>query len=801
MSLHSQAVLDTHDDLIVDLFAGGGGASSGIEEGLGRMVDIAINHDEAAVALHAANHPQTTHHVSDVFEVDPRIATGGRKISLLWASPDCTYHSKARGGKPIRHKNQKRRALAWVVTRWAGQVQPDVIMLENVEEFADWGGLHAKRDRRTIQPAEWTKFHLGQGPEPSAGTGRVVRNDGSVAAKGERTPIEDQCLIPNPKHRTKSFRNWVRSLEAHGYKVEWRELRACDYGAPTIRKRLFVIARRDGRPIVWPEPTHAAPCKHCDGTGRVSLKPLKGRKCLACDGKGVPGGLLPFRTAAECIDWSLPIPSIFLTKEEAKDWGAAHCQDAPKRPLADNTMRRIARGVQRYVLDNPRPYIAPITVGVGGRAGQSPERPGNVPFGTITGKADAGIIAPVITPITHGNPERRTPPPTEPLATITCAHRGEQALIAPYMVPRYGERDGQEPRTRSVEEPAATVVNTGNGDGLVAASLATYHGEKSAEDARGGILHDPLATLDTSNRHAVVASFLAQHNGGFYDERNGAGRPLDKPNGAVCAEGSLQSLVAVHCNTNNNSRDPLFAANEPTHTKVADGAAHNIVGAHLTKFRPGAIGQELTDPAPTVTSNSHNAGESNPGGAAPVGLVAASLAKLKGTATDADPQEPLDTVAAGGFHHAVAATHLQRDFGQSVGSPSDAPIGTLTGGGNGKAALVASFMAKYYGQGTGQCITDPAHTIPTVERLALVTVEIGGQVYVIEDIGMRMLQPRELYLAQGFRPGYIIDQGPDGRKLTKSEQVRMCGNSVSPPIPRALTRANVPHLIVKGRAA
>src|SRR5690625_2512352 len=292
MSIYSQLLLDIHDELIVDLFAGGGGASCGIEMATGRQVDVAVNHDAAAVAMHQINHPQTRHEIADVFEVCPRVVTKGRPVGLLWASPDCTYHSKARGGKPMRDKNRKRRSLAWVVTRWAGQVRPRVIMLENVEEFADWGPLVGPHD----------------------------------------------ALRPCPKRRGKTFRRWVRSLERHGYEVEWRELRACDYGAPTIRKRLFVIARCDGEPIVWPEPTHGP------GTGRR------------------------YRSAAECIDWDEPMLSIFATREEAKEWARAHRRSGrkmgtPVRPLADATMRRIARGVKRYVLKDPKPFIVPNNTG------------------------------------------------------------------------------------------------------------------------------------------------------------------------------------------------------------------------------------------------------------------------------------------------------------------------------------------------------------------------------------------------------------------------------------------------------
>ncbi len=529
MTLFPQMLLDLHDELIVDLFAGGGGASSGIEQALGRQVDIAINHDAAAVSLHQANHPQTQHFVSDVFEVDPREVTKGRPAGLLWASPDCTFHSKARGGKPIRSKERKRRALAWVVTRWAGQVRPRVIMLENVEEFAEWGPLvgppHAQR--------------------------------------------------PCPRRRGRTFRKWVRSLERLGYQVEWRELRACDYGAPTIRKRLFLIARCDGEPIVWPAPTH-----------------------------GPAKGLKPYRTAAECIDWSIPMLSIFATREEAKAWGREQGQAPPVRPLADATMRRIARGVMRYVVESPKPYI----VGVGGRQGQSPERPLDRPMQTVTAKGDSALVAPVVVPVQNagsaaansgGEPLRTitahpkgggfalaaavvVPNNTnnaphgadEPLPTVTGG--GRNILAAPYLVPRYGERAGQEPRTRSIEEPSPVVVPSGNG-----------------------------------------------------------------------------------------------------------------------------------------------------------------------------------------------------------------------------ASLVSAFLAKYYGTGDGAEVSDPSPTVTTKDRFGLVTVTVAGEPYVIADIAMRMLQPRELYRAQGFRDGYIIDRGADGRRLTKTEQVRMVGNSVCPPMAEALVGANLAELVVR----
>lgn len=294
---------DLYDELVVDLFAGGGGASVGIEEALGRSVDVAVDHDAAAVAMHRANHPHTLHLRSDVFDVDPEEATGGRSVGLLWASPDCTYHSKARGAAPIRSNRSRRRSLAWVVIRWATRVQPRVIMLENVEEFAAWCPLVSLR-------------HPNGQPVKDADGATMMR--------------------PCERRKGQTFRRWVRELRRLGYAVEWRELRACDYGSPTTRKRLFVVARRDGQPIVWPERTHGG------------LPRDRGQRGLAATALG--SRLMPFRTAAECLDWSLPCPSIFLSGDEAKRLGC-------RRPLKPATLARIARGVKRYIIDATRPFV------------------------------------------------------------------------------------------------------------------------------------------------------------------------------------------------------------------------------------------------------------------------------------------------------------------------------------------------------------------------------------------------------------------------------------------------------------
>lgn len=429
-------------ELIIDSFAGGGGASTGIEQALGRHVDIAINHDESAILMHKTNHPHTKHYCENIWEVDPKEATKGQKVGLMWASPDCKHFSKAKGGKPV---DKNIRGLAWVVVKWAKQVRPRVIILENVEEFKTWGPL-----------------------------------------------IDNQ---PDPDRKGETFRLFVKSLKRFGYKVDWRELRACDYGAPTIRKRLFLIARCDGKPIRWPEPTHGD-----------------------ADSLEVHAGLLkPWRTAAECIDWSIPCPSIFTRK----------------KPLAEKTLTRIARGIQKFILDQ-EPYIL-----------------------------------------------------------------DDKAMF-----------------------------------------LQHYYGQQGAE-TRGSSLNEPVATIPTANRFSLVTAFISR------------------------------------------------------------------------QFKT-SIGHKLNEPLATSTTVN-------------------------------------------------------------------------------KSALVSAFLLKYYGTDTGQRLNESLHTITSKDRFGIVTVK--GQDYQIVDIGMRMLQPHELFKAQGFPGDYIIDRDYTGKVYPKTHQVARCGNSVCPPIAKALVEVNLPEMI------
>ncbi|MDQ7745409.1 DNA cytosine methyltransferase [Hydrogenophaga pseudoflava] len=553
--LSSQYLLGIADELVVDLFAGGGGASTGIELAIGRHVDIAINHDPEAVSLHEANHPQTRHFVSDVFEVDPHAVCGDQPVGLLWASPDCKHFSKAKGGKPV---SKKIRSLAWVVVKWAAAVRPRVICLENVEEFQTWGPL---------------------GPDNR----------------------------PCPQRKGQTFQRWKRQLERMGYVVEHRELRACDYGAPTIRKRLFLVARCDGQPIVWPEATHGAP----------DSLPVRQKK------------LKPWRTAAECIDWSVPAPSIFERE----------------RPLADATCRRIAKGIMRYVVDAAEPFIVH----------------GAAPF--LTEHANAST--------------QRTFPADEPLRTqVAQVKGGHFALVAPTLVQTgYGEREGQAPRALDLGKPLGTVV-AGQKHALVQAFLAKHY-----TGVVGSDLNDPMATVTSVDHHSLVAAHLV-HMG----------------HGEQCSKGKK---------------------------RWSDGT------------------RDVAAPLNTVTASS-----------VPAGVITSHLCKLRGDNVGSGTDEPLHTISAQGTHHAD----------------------------------VRAFLVKYYGTDQDPQLAEPLHTVTTKDRFGIVTVK--GEPYAIVDIGLRMLTPRELYRAQGFPESYAIDKGADGRPLTKTAQVRMCGNSVCPPLARALVAAN-----------
>jgi DNA (cytosine-5)-methyltransferase 1 len=584
---------EADDAIIVDLFAGGGGASTGLELGLGRQVALAINHNPAAISMHEANHPHADHKPTDVWGIDPIESSRGRTVAWLHASPDCRHHSQAAGGQP---RKKEIRDLSWVVVKWAGKLQksgqgPWVISLENVKQILQWGPLIAKRDKAT---------------------GRVVKVDKSVAAPGERVPRHEQFLVPDPKRKGRTWRQFVHTLRGFGYQVEFWVERNCDYGDPTTRQRLYMIATADG---VMPEAavkTHAA-------------KPAKGQK--------------RHRTAAECIDWSDLGQSIRTRK----------------KPLAEATMRRIAKGIQKEVIQRARPFIVPIA-----------------------------------------NWSREAVHPVDaPLNTITAWPKGGSfALAAPSLVQvGYGERDGQEPRVLDLDKPLGTVV-------------------------AGGI------------KHAVATAFLAQANGGY--------------------------------NTTHSK-----AADEPVTTITNKGSQQQLVTANLVTLRKGSHAAPVDAPLGTQTGTDHH------------GLVAAHLLHLRGNCDARASDEPLQTISAGGQHHGLVTAEMVAD--------------SLTPEQLDGAVWVAAFLMKYHGMGENiRPLDEPVSTVTTKDRLALVTVWISGDPYVIVDIRLRMLKPRELYRAQGFPDSYIIDRGHDGKAFTLTQQVHMCGNSVSPGTMAAYARANDP---------
>jgi DNA (cytosine-5)-methyltransferase 1 len=584
-----------HGELIVDNFAGGGGASTGIEMATGYSVDIAINHDPEAIKMHKANHPNTKHYCENVWAVDPVKACNGHPVALAWFSPDCKHFSKAKGGKP---KDKNIRGLAWVACRWAGLVRPRVIMLENVEEFKTWGPLN-------------------RGHHP-------------IKAK-----------------QGKTFEKFVQQLNDLGYTVEFKELIAADYGAPTMRKRFFLIARCDGKPIVWPEPTHAP-----------------------ADSEKVKAGLLePYVGAYTQIDFSRPCPSIFDTSEEIKEKYGIRAV----RPLASKTLDRIAKGLKKFVLDNPEPFI--IQCNHGGE-----RRPNDIrePMPTITGKHGYGIVEPYMVQIGQtGFAKDRSKDVREPLTTIVS--KNEHCLIEPTLAPYMGTNTTNHPGG-NCKDPIHTIT-TGNQQCLISPTLIQYHSETSKDGVRGQAIKDPIMTVDSSNRYGLVASFLHKYYDGGY---KGAGETVENP-------------------------------------------------------------------LPTVTAWDHNS------------VVTANLIQMNNHCDGKDIRQPLPTITAGDGH-----------FGE-----------------------VRAFLIKYYGQGTGQDIKDPLDTVTAQDRFGLVT--INGTDYQIVDIGLRMLEPRELYGCQGFPDDYIIDHDYTGKTYPRSEQVRRCGNAVCPPIPAALVRANLPELCVAER--
>ena len=527
-----RAQISLLDEIIVDNFAGGGGASTGIELATGRPVTIAINHDIEAIRMHQANHPYTEHYQASVWDIDPVEVCRGRPVGLAWFSPDCKHFSRAKGGKPV---NKNIRGLAWIVLRWAAKVRPRVIILENVPEFVTWG---------------------------------PVRKGKPVKSKSGQT-----------------FRKWLSQLSELGYNIEYRKLKACDYGAPTIRERFFLVVRCDGKPIVFPEPTH--------GNGK---------------------GLKPYRTAAECIDWTIPCKSIF----------------GRKHPLRDNTMRRIAKGLNKFTLKSGNPYIVANNTGNLGKE------------------------------------------VNEPVPTITTGNRN--CLSLPHISKFYGGVTGAE-----ISNPLPTVTAIDH-NALTAAQLIQYHSETSKSETRGQSLNEPIMTVDASPRYALTAAHIVKYYSG----------------------------------------DNYSSANAPLHT-ITTKERNALVESHLCVMRHNEDCREFDKPLPTITTS--------------------------------------------GAHFAEIRTSIVRYINNSKNYGNWSEVRTL--------------LNKFCG-----------YSLADDEILLL---EINGEKYFIYDIGMRMLEPKELYAAQGFPPDYIIDKDYSGKNYSRKEQVARCGNAVPPPFAEALVRANLPE--------
>lgn len=688
-------------EIIVDNFAGGGGASTGIEMATGRSVDIAINHDENAVAMHTTNHPDTLHYCESVFDIEPRTATAGRPVGLAWFSPDCRHFSKAKGAKPVE---KAIRGLAWIVVRWALSVSPRVMMLENVEEFKTWGPLLAEEMRPDPERAgETFKAFVGM-----LGTG-IPADHPALAECCEFLNI----AIDSPEA--------ARLISGLGYVVDYRELRACDYGAPTIRKRFFMVMRCDGQPIVWPEKTHADP-----KTPEV-----------------ISGALAPWRTAAECIDWTLECLSIFDRK----------------KPLAENTLKRIARGIQRFVIDSATPFIVKCNhtstkTSYDCFRGQALDEP----LQTITKTHGYAIAVPHLTKFRTGATGQ---PVTEPVPTVTAGTSARPGgnghalgMVETALVPFHAGNGGSEyqAKPRNLDQPAHTILKESRAC-VVAPVIARQFGASIGHRA-----DEPSATVTAGGggKSQFVAPTLIQVG---YGERPGQSPRvpgLDKPLGTVVAGGVKHAVVAANLikHFGGNYTGAGVALDEPTHT-VTTTDHHALVTANLMVNNTGHPGGAANTPAHTVTTGNHH------------GVVTSHLVKLRGTCKDGQQTDkPMPTITAGGMHVGEVETLL------AAGAYDEK-----------RPQQVLAFLRQYCG--------------PDYDGL----VTVDGITYRIVDIGMRMLQPHELYRAQGFPEWYIIDRDYRGVKYAKDKQVARCGNAVPPPFAEALVRANLPELCTDGRQA
>ncbi len=819
--------------LIVDSFAGGGGASTGIEEALGISPDIAINHDGEALAMHEANHPNTIHVTHNIWKVHPATVTRGRPVGLLWASPDCKSHSKAKGGKP---RNKNIRDLAWVVVHWAKTVRPKIILLENVEEFAQWGPL---------------------------------------------LPGGKPC----PRRLGQTFADWVSKLERQGYRVEYKELKACDYGAPTIRKRLFLVARCDAKPILWPMVTHGNP-------------KLAGVKA---------GTLKPWRTAAEIISWNEPCPSIFLTKREAEKLKVGKGIQV-KRPLEDNTLARIAKGVKRYVIDADEPFIASMTH-QGGDRNESLREPMRTitaanrgekalvnpfmtkfrknavgtsiedPLPTVTANSHIvrpgcgvpmGLVAPVaitghVTYAQHGGANRAA---DAPLHTVTASTKDNNGIVTGTLI-GCGGRAGQS-RPRGANEPMATTTTKADTCLVGSHLVAVSHGDSGGR--REYPLDEPVGTAKTTNTHGIVQPLMLSYYGTSASGSNDRSASIDDPLKTATTEnrfGLINACLIPRYGEREGQAPRSTALDKPISTITPDSNQGGLAAVSVMRHFGGSVGSSMHEPVGTATA----------GGGGKTGIIATAMAPAPGVDGESErvehflaqqntgmvghhPHEPLSTIVGKGCTQTPVAVHMTKMRQHGCGKAVDEPIDTVMAGatchgvvetallqaahihnmkgsdqratpagdpmptqcaqGNHLGTVGSTLVTYYASQQTGD-MNDPLHTVTTKDRFGLAdtagAVEPltpaqyekakavadflrsygcwdGGPIvivrgYVLIDIGLRMLTPRELARGQGFGDDYVLEAEYKGKTLTKTSQTRMIGNSVSPHAARALAYANV----------
>lgn len=666
------------NELIIDNFAGGGGASVGIELATGRPVDIAINHDADAIAMHSVNHPYTQHFQEDVFAINPEEATGGRPVGIAWFSPDCKHFSRAKGNKPVEHKI---RGLSWVIIKWAmSSVAPRCIFMENVEEIQTWGPLITDADGKSRPD-----------PERSGETFKAFVGMLSDGVAPDCPALAEACEFLKIERGSAEEQRLIKGL---GYKLEFRTIRACDLGAPTIRKRFYLVARNDGKPIVFPKATH---------------------------GKGK--GLKPYRTAAECIDWSIPCPSIFERK----------------KPLVKNTLRRVARGLDKFVIKNPKPYILEMNF-------DNPFQDVDRPMSTQTSANHHYLITPELVQVNHSGDSLRGQKVDDTFPTITqkhgfgvatpvlveCSHKNGPgvhgvdapmntqtgkacfAVEAPYLTKFQQHSLGQD-----AKKPLDTVMPGATRFGAVMPSIIQYHSEQSKGEVRGQDIKKPLMTVDGSPRYAVNGIYISKYFGGEGAKASGASDPV-----------------------------PTVTAKD-----------HNsLVAANIVHYYGGADHASKSDaPIPTVTTLPRHY------------LCASNLCVLRKNMDGKSLDEPMPTLTTSAGHFAEIRTYL---------------------------LPVDSTQDLYHWNEVRKLLNEYADY--SIKENEILIIEIAGIPYFIGDIGMRMLKAEELKLAQGFPVDYIIDiERHIGKKYSEAKQIARLGNAVCPPVATALIRANCADMAYK----